>query len=122
MACLDGGLVGWWLGWLGTCLTPSYFRGGTDGDKNPIRRWGGGGGRGAGGGGELKLTLHCHYLDDACIKMGTDESHFNVSFIVRGKVTRYVHKPQPLKRKESRSGYQGEAHCNDILPVRNEFR
>ena len=43
-----------------------------------------------GGGGEeeiLYLTLHCHHQNDSSIKMGSDESHFNVSFIVRDKVT-----------------------------------
>ena len=41
------------------------------------------------------------------IKMGSDESHFNVSSIVRDKVTRQC--PQTttfLKRKESRSGIE----------------
>ena len=53
---------------------------------------GGGGGRGGGegakGGGGLYLTLHCHRQNDFCIKIGSDESHFNVSLIVRGKVAR----------------------------------
>ena len=35
------------------------------------------------------LWLHCHHQNDSCIKMGSDESHFNVSLIVRGKVTRW---------------------------------
>ena len=42
-----------------------------------------------------------------CIKMGSDESHFNVSLIVRDKVTRQC--PQTttfLKGKESRSGIE----------------
>ena len=34
------------------------------------------------------LSLHCHHQNDSCIKMGSDESHFNVSLIVRDKVTR----------------------------------
>ena len=34
------------------------------------------------------LSLHCHHRNDFCIKMGSDESHFNVSLIVRDKVTR----------------------------------
>ena len=25
------------------------------------------------------LSLHCHHLNDFCIKAGSDESHFNVS-------------------------------------------
>ena len=27
----------------------------------------------------IYLTLHCHHQNDSCIKMGSDESHFNVS-------------------------------------------
>ena len=34
------------------------------------------------------LSLRCHHQNDSCIKMGSDESHFNVSLIVRDKVTR----------------------------------
>ena len=36
----------------------------------------------------IYLSLHCHHQNDSCIKMGGDESHFNVSLIVRDKVTR----------------------------------
>ena len=37
----------------------------------------------------LYLSLHCHrHQNDSCIQMGSDESHFNVSLIVRDKVTR----------------------------------
>ena len=25
------------------------------------------------------LSLHCHHQNESCIKMGSDESHFNVS-------------------------------------------
>ena len=40
------------------------------------------GGRGYGGEGKreiIYLSLHCHRQNDSCIKMGSDESHFNVS-------------------------------------------
>ena len=39
------------------------------------------GGRGYGGGGRgrVYLSLHCHHQNDFCIKVGSDESHFNVS-------------------------------------------
>ena len=50
-------------------------------------RWGGGGG----GGGEreiIYLSLHCHLQNDICVKVGSDESHFNVPLIVRDKVAR----------------------------------
>ena len=46
---------------------------------------------GCGGGGKresIYLSLHCHHQNDSCIKMGSDESYFNVSLIVRDKVTR----------------------------------
>ena len=36
----------------------------------------------------IYLSLHCHHQNDFCIKVGSDESHFNVSSIVRGKVIR----------------------------------
>ena len=29
----------------------------------------------------IYLSLHCHHQNDSCIKMGSDESHFNVSLI-----------------------------------------
>ena len=34
----------------------------------------------------MYLVLHCYHQNDSCIKMGSDESHFNVSLIVRVKV------------------------------------
>ena len=34
------------------------------------------------------LYLYYHHQNVSCIKMGSDESHFNVSLIVRDKVTR----------------------------------
>ena len=35
----------------------------------------------------IYLSLHCHHQNDSCIKMGSDESHFNVLLIVRDKAT-----------------------------------
>ena len=29
----------------------------------------------------IYLSLHCHHQNDSCIKIGSDESHFNVSSI-----------------------------------------
>ena len=51
---------------------------------------GGGGEYGGGVGGReiMHLSLHCHHQNDSCIEVDSDESHFNVSFIVRDKVTR----------------------------------
>ena len=39
---------------------------------------------------ELYLTMYCHHRNDYCIKMGSDERHFNVSLTVRNKVTKTV--------------------------------
>ena len=36
----------------------------------------------------IHISLHCHHQNDSCIKIGSDESHFNVSLTVRNKVTR----------------------------------
>ena len=36
----------------------------------------------------IYLSLHCHHQNDSCIKIGSDESHFNVSLTVRDKVRR----------------------------------
>ena len=55
----------------------------------------------------IYLLLHCHHQNDFCIKMGSDEIRFNVSFIVRDKFTRQC--PQTatfLKRKVSRGGIE----------------
>ena len=40
----------------------------------------------------------CHHQNDSCIKMGSDESHFNVSVGSDGltKSQDSVHKPQPF--------------------------
>ena len=62
---------------------------------------------GGGGGREIiYLSLHCHHQNDSCIKMDNDESHFNVSLIVRDKVKDSGHRPQLLKRKENRSRFE----------------
>ena len=45
-----------------------------------IREWGWGGGVWTWGKREIiYLSLHCHHQNDSSIKMGGDESHFNVS-------------------------------------------
>ena len=67
-----------------------------------------------GGGGEremINLSLHCHYQNDFCVKVGSDESHFNVSLTMRDKVTNSVHRPQCLKRMESLSGFEPRSFC-----------
>ena len=60
--------------------------------------------RGGGGGGELYLTPHCHHQKYLCFKMGSDESRFNVSFVVMGNVHKTESMNHNLKRKNIRSG------------------
>ena len=59
----------------------------------------------------LYLSLHCHHHNDSCIKVGSDDSHFNVSSIVKAKSQDSVHKPQPFKREDSRSGIEPRSFC-----------
>ena len=40
------------------------------------------------GRGGLYTYRYTHHQNDSCIKMGSDESHFNVSLILRDKATR----------------------------------
>ena len=62
--------------------------------RNHKAYWGrGGGGREWGYGCREKseiryLSLQCHHMNDSCIRMDSDENNFNVSLIVRDKVTR----------------------------------
>ena len=62
----------------------------------------------------IYLSLHCHQQNDSCIKMDSDESHFNVSLTVKEKVTIKTKCPQTttfLKREESRSGIEPRIFC-----------
>ena len=52
----------------------------------------------------IYLSLHYHHQNDSCIKIGGDESYFNVSLIVSDIVIRLT--TAFLKRKESRSGIE----------------
>ena len=45
------------------------------------------------------LSLHCQHQKDSCIKMGSYESRFNVSLIVRDKVTRQCPQTTTFKEK-----------------------
>ena len=48
----------------------------------------------------IYLSLHCHHQNDFCIKVGCDESHFNVSLIVRDTVTRQCPQTTTFEEKE----------------------
>ena len=67
-----------------------------------------------GGGGEsVCLSLYSHHRNDFCIKVGSDESRFNVSLIVRDEVARQcpTDKHKLSKRKESRSNIEPRSFC-----------
>ena len=49
--------------------------------------------------GIIYLLLHCHHQNDFRIKVGSDESHFNVSLIVRNKVTRQCPQTTTFEQK-----------------------
>ena len=66
----------------------------------------------------IYLSLHCHHQNDSRIKMGSDESHFNISLIVRDKVTRQC--PQTttfLTKNESQSGIDLRPFCLPASPL-----
>ena len=69
---MDMMLVCWLVKFVQHWVVSEEVLAGTD-----FRRWG-----------KRDYTWHCHHQNDSCIKTGRDESHFNVSLIVRDKVTR----------------------------------
>ena len=77
---------------------------------------GGEGTQGGGGvemGGEIIcLSLDYHHQNDSCIKTGIDESHFNVSLIVRDKVTRLSTDHNLFEEKGEPKRYRTE-----VLPL-----
>ena len=67
--------------------------------------WGGGVGWGVRNFITNTYSLLCHHQNDSALRWAVScVSHFNVSLIVWTKSKDSVHKPQFLKRKESRSG------------------
>ena len=53
----------------------------------------------------IYLLLHCYHQNDCCTKMGSDESHFNVSVGSNGQ-SQCPQTTTFLKRKESRSSIE----------------
>ena len=55
----------------------------------------------------IYLSLHYHHQNDSCIKMGSDESHFNVSVGSDGQGHKTVSTTTTfLKIAESRNGIE----------------
>ena len=57
------------------------------------------------------LSLHCHHKNDSRIKMGSDESHFNVSLIAMDKVTRQCLQTTAFEEKGEPKRIRTEAPC-----------
>ena len=70
------------------------------------------GGRGYGGGGRGRIYTYRYTVTTrmTCIKMGSEESHFNVSLIVRDKVTRRCPQTTTFEEKGELKRYQTEVH------------
>ena len=66
------------------------------------------------------LSLHCHHQNDTCIKVGSDQSRFNVSLIVWVKVTRQVstdHNFSRERRAEADSNHGPSPYQPNALPL-----
>ena len=68
----------------------------------------------------IYLSLHCHHQNDFCIKVGSDESHFNVSLIVRSKVTRQCPQTTTCEEKGEPKRIRTEAPppLTSLMPYR----
>ena len=77
------------------------------------------GGRGYGGGGRGReityLSLHCHHQNDSYIKMGSDESHFNVSVESDGQSHKTVSTNHNLIEEKG----DPKRYRTEVLPLTN---
>ena len=80
---------------------------------------GGEGGMEVGGEGDyIYLLLHCHHQNDSCIKMGNEESHFNVSVGSDGQSHKTVSTNHSLfEEKGEPTRYQTEVIPLTSLPL-----
>ena len=77
------------------------------------------GGRGFGGGGRereiIYLSLPCHHQNNSCIKMGSDESHFNVSVGIDGQ----SHKTVSTNHNLFQEKREPKRYRTEVLPLTN---
>ena len=70
----------------------------------------------AGGGGEreiIYLLLHCHHQNDTYIKMGSDESQFNVSVGSHGQ----SHKTVSTNHNHFEENGEPKRYRTEVLPL-----
>ena len=68
----------------------------------------------------IYLSLHCHYQNDSCIRMGSDESYFNVSVGSDGQSVKTVstnHSFGSERRAEADSNPGPSAYQPTALPL-----
>ena len=70
----------------------------------------------------IYISLHCHHQNDSCIKMGSDESHFNVSVGSDGQSHKTVSANHNLselreRRAEAVSNRGPSAYQPNALPL-----
>ena len=75
------------------------------------------GGMEVGGRGRLYTYRYTVTTRMTCIRMGSDESHFNVSLIVRDRVTRQFPQTTTFEEKGEPKRYRTEAIPLTSLPV-----
>ena len=63
----------------------------------------------------IYLSLHCHHQNDTCIKIGSDESHFNVSVGSDGQSHRTVSTNHNLFEKKG----EPKRYRTEVLPLTN---
>ena len=71
----------------------------------------------------IYLSLHCHHQNDFCIKVGGDDSHFNVFYfylfiIVRDKVTRQYPQTTTFEVKGEPKEIRTEVLLTSLTPYR----
>ena len=61
----------------------------------------------------IYLSLHCHHQNDFCIKMGSNESHFNVSVGSDG----HIHKTVSTNHNLFEEQGEPKRHRTEVLPL-----
>ena len=63
----------------------------------------------------IYLSLHCHHQNDSCIKMGSNDSHFNVSVGSEGQ----SHKTVPTNHDLFEEKGEPKRYRTEVLPLTN---
>ena len=61
----------------------------------------------------LYLSLHCHHQNDSCIKVGSDENHFNISVGSDGRSHKTVSTNHNLFEEKA----EPKRYRTEVLPL-----